>query len=788
MAGLIAPEIEHVPKTLAERNQWLVWKAVPVVKKDGSIKITKIPYNPTTGRQASSSKPASWSTFEAAVETYLLSEEYGGIGFVFSADDDLVGIDLDNCVDAKGKLNVEAQNLISLMDSYTELSPSGTGLHVICRGHLPGSGHCDNAKGHEMYQHGRFFTITAKILAGKKDVAERKDQVTQLYHDWFGAGSVKDFKAGDLQWDDRAAIIGLDNLPISEYARNLIRSGEGMDDFIDKTGSPDRSLAIFYVCREMVSSLVNKETILSILTDPSNYLASAALDRRDGDIESAQQWIWKYSLSKILAQWEEERLLFDEVMDDGSAPDEDDEDSLDVEGAETETASTKIKIKTKAGQVPYTKGNFEKNALLFLKHEKPLIRYNEEFYTYTGKHWEFYSEEQFERDVHRALSGRDFGMGLINNTIKTIKRFSVRDDFNPSPTNIAFRNGVLDLEGWDLGLINRELSVHSPAQKTMSYLNFDYDPEAVCLAFLSFIHEVFEGDEDCIALLRQYLGYILVYDYRWQKMLIMAGESRSGKGTLAGVIRDLVGHKAFVGTSLTSLAEQFGLHPLLSAKVAVLGDAKQAAKASINRAHEVLLTVTGNDFIPIRRMYSSPITAQIPARLILMANNVPRFADDLDALHNRFLVLPFNVSFKGREDVTLAGRLKAEMPGIFNWAVEGLLDLAAQGRFTEPSTGLKAAEDMRVFNNPLGAFVSDFLKEDAEGAISCRDLYAHYQSFCREVGMHPMPNIAFGRRLAKTAPWMHRVKRGTLEHRVWTYTGVKIDEDKLAAIIGGDFE
>src|SRR5690606_22501901 len=129
--------------------------------------------------------------------------------------------DLDSCFDDDGNLKPEAQNAVNLLDSYTEKSPSGKGLHIICRGRLPGGGHCDHRNGREMYQEDRFFTITAEIVGDKADVAKREDAVRELYEDWFGANSVKNYKAGDLQWDDKAPIVDLDSLPINDYTRNL---------------------------------------------------------------------------------------------------------------------------------------------------------------------------------------------------------------------------------------------------------------------------------------------------------------------------------------------------------------------------------------------------------------------------------------------------------------------------------------------------------------------------------------------------------------------------------------
>jgi P4 family phage/plasmid primase-like protien len=779
MYNIIEPRLDQVPAELTSREQWVVWKAVPKKKEPG--KFTKVPYNPVTKRQASSTRPGDWGTFDDAVNAYVLDGEFDGIGFVFSPSDDVIGIDLDHCFKEDGDLTDEALFAVNTMNSYTERSPSGKGLHIICRGRLPGSGHCDNRNGREIYQEGRFFTITADIVADKTDVHERKAEVRAIYEKWFGTDSVKEYNAGDLKFDKEAKITALDAIGVSDYTKNLIVNGENMDDFVNVAGDPDRSLAIFYVCRELVTAGVNKESVLTILTDKAYYLAQASLERRKSR-KSAMEWVWKYSLAKVVAQWDEEKALFDDYMSDDDV-DTDELDSLKEPARDGDDESSE---ETPSKDVPYVKGNFEKNALLFLKSGVPLVRYQEQFFKYSGKHWKMYSDELMERDVQLAVRGKAFSMAQINNMIKTVKRFSTKEEFQPSLTTIAFQNGVLDLEGWDLGLIDNSLLKHSASHKTMSYLDFDYDPDQHCPIWLAFLNEVFESDAERVKLLQQFMGYLLVYDYRWQKMLVMAGESRSGKGTIATVIRNILGADAYVGTSLSNLSTQFGLHSLIAAKVGVIGDAKQAARMNINQAHETLLNITGNDFVTIQRKNKGDLNVRIPARLIMMANSVPRFADESDALNNRYLVLPFNVSFVGREDVNLSDKLRSESAGIFNWALEGLLSLASESKFIETAAGKAKSDEMRVFNNPIGSFSKMFLVKAKGEKVRCDDMFDLYERFCSAIDIKPTSKIGFTRTFLKMTPWLAQVKETTGD-RVKVYEDVKVDYDKLGDYVSSGF-
>lgn len=145
-----------IPEELKRRPQWVNWKYA----WDGK-KWTKHPYNPRIGRKASSTDLLTWSRFEEVLEAYEAGE-YDGAGFVFCSGDPYVGVDLDGCVDPEtGEVAVWAVQVIKGLDSYTELSPSGTGVHIIVTGRIS----CSGRRGPvEMYSQDRFFTMTGHVL------------------------------------------------------------------------------------------------------------------------------------------------------------------------------------------------------------------------------------------------------------------------------------------------------------------------------------------------------------------------------------------------------------------------------------------------------------------------------------------------------------------------------------------------------------------------------------------------------------------------------------------------
>ncbi len=152
--------------------QFVVWKYITV---DGKPK--KPPYSPTNGQLASPTNPYTWSTLEQAQHA-LTTGKYSGLGFVFSEDDPFTGIDIDNCV-VNNRITPATQALITDLWSYTELSPSHTGIHILVEGSIPEGRRKGNI---EMYTKERYFTLTTNHLKGSPEtIEERQQALDSLY-------------------------------------------------------------------------------------------------------------------------------------------------------------------------------------------------------------------------------------------------------------------------------------------------------------------------------------------------------------------------------------------------------------------------------------------------------------------------------------------------------------------------------------------------------------------------------------------------------------------------------
>jgi hypothetical protein len=169
---------ENIPEELKALKQWVMYR---LVKKAGKDKLEKVPYQ-TDGVKASTTNSKTWCSFEQAVEAFE-KEGFDGIGFVFTKGDPYCGVDLDNCINVEENI-IEPWSMewIEKFESYTERSPSGTGIHTIVKGKLPSEK--GKKKGdYEIYDWGRFFTFTGNIINSEcSHIEERQEVVEEFYN------------------------------------------------------------------------------------------------------------------------------------------------------------------------------------------------------------------------------------------------------------------------------------------------------------------------------------------------------------------------------------------------------------------------------------------------------------------------------------------------------------------------------------------------------------------------------------------------------------------------------
>ncbi|MEU0340811.1 phage/plasmid primase, P4 family [Streptomyces bobili] len=333
---------------------------------------------------------------------------------------------------------------------------------------------------------------------------------------------------------------------------------------------------------------------------------------------------------------------------------------------------------------------------------------------------------------------------------------------------VACENGLLRIE-------DRALLPHGPGFFNLVSVPFAYDPTATAPTWERFLAQIWPNDPDAIAALQEWFGYVLSGRTDQQKILLIVGPSRSGKGTIARVLKELVGKENLAGPTLAGLGTNFGLSTLIGKPLAVISDARLSGNDN-SQVVERLLTISGEDTIDIDRKYRAVWTGKLPTRLVILSNELPHFGDSSGVIARRFVLLNMRVSWLGKEDPTLFDRLTAEMPGILNWALEGLARLQQTGRITEPASSREAVTTMQDTASPTSAFIRERCTTGPTCSVPVDALWTVWREWAEDNGVRPGTKQIFGRNLLSVIPQLSRSRpRDAYGRQVITYTGITLN-------------
>lgn len=306
----------------------------------------------------------------------------------------------------------------------------------------------------------------------------------------------------------------------------------------------------------------------------------------------------------------------------------------------------------------------------------------------------------------------------INEVVKGLERDCLKREVE-SPCWLDGRDNnakdVLCLADGLLDVNSGVLVPHSPQFFTLNKLPYAWgssNEAAPIPKWLNFLGGVWPDDQESIDCLQEMMGYFMTADTSMQKMFLLYGPTRSGKGTITRIINALLGAENIASSSIASLAGRFGLEPLLNKLVTVFPDSRNISARGTNTqvAVERMLSISGEDVVQVERKRIGSWMGRLQTRLLLLANELPSPGDSSEAFTGRFIILRMYVSFFGREDRGLENKLLGELPGILRWALEGRARLMARGYFIQPSGGIDAVDSMMDANNPVRGFVKWFIE------------------------------------------------------------------------------
>lgn len=345
---------------------------------------------------------------------------------------------------------------------------------------------------------------------------------------------------------------------------------------------------------------------------------------------------------------------------------------------------------------------------------------------------------------------------------------------SPSPSEvIPADNGLIHLAAVVEG--RRGLLPPTPRYFSPNCLGYRFDPEPPRPdAWLKFLDSVWPDDPDSIRCLQEWFGYLLTTDTSQQKILVLIGPTRSGKGTIARALSAVVGEQNVTSPTLSGMATNFGIAPLIGKTVAVFPDARLSGRADSQVIVERLLSISGEDCQTIDRKHLSSWSGRLLTRLVLISNELPRLGDSSGAITARTVILRMTRSFLGREDTELFKKIQAELPSILLWSIAGWARLRRRGRFVQPESGLELLEDLRELSSPIGTFLEERCDLDPELSVEVRKLYEAWKVWCTDHGRdHPGDEQGFGRAMRAAVPTL-KLKRPRKEdgHRTREYVGV----------------
>ena len=415
--------------------------------------------------------------------------------------------------------------------------------------------------------------------------------------------------------------------------------------------------------------------------------------------------------------------------------------------------------------------------------------YQGQMWQWNGSRYNVVSNSQFRAQVTHTMSQvageseKPFKVtrSLVANVIQALEGLTmVTDDLdlpiwlepqgNPQAKLLSMANGLVDL---DALLRGDPITVRKPNPNWFSPVSLPYafDPDAQCPLWLDFLKEIFEGDQERISILQEWFGYSLVTTTAEQKFLLLIGEGRNGKGVVCEALTAVLGEENVSNVPLEVFGDKFQLAGTIGKLANIATEVGELART----AEATLKQFTGGDRMYFDRKNRPGVNIRPTARLVLSANNRPKFADTSNGVWRRMILIPFNLQIPPeRMDRDLVKKLKSELSGILNWAVRGEQRLREQRGFTESRVVTEALSEYRQESNPASVFLADHVEADPCGTVPCSELYKGYQEWCVQTGNKPLNDTGFGKEITRQFGKAVTRKRESRGQRVYFYDGIRL--------------
>jgi len=730
---------DNLPEDLRKEGLFCVWK---YEQRDG--RKTKVLYDPRTGNRAKSNDPNTFSDFQTAAGK-AESANYDGIGIGLFGD--LVGIDIDHCIDEEGQYSELAEDVMNLFEGhYTEKSPSGTGIHILCHAQgLQDRTYLDykdkflqnnRSIGLEVYIAGRtsrFLTLTldpidyyTKLYDGTEEVIALLDKYMQRSTDPQSA----QLEAG------KTTLLDFEILAKARESKNKDKFIRLFDQG-DLTGYDSQSEAELALCNifafwsnrdpEVIDRLMMQSALYRDKWDRQDY--------KGWTIEKAisnTQNVYKPDFRRLPAKAPMSECMLERLKE--FTPETSKRYLRDDVGIGRLFADL---IQDVARYVPQRKRWFVYNGKVWTRDEGEakiarLCKYfTDAWMIYAAQIENETESKDYSKYVNRQRSANR--RKIIIDEAKSEHTLGM-EQFDKKPYLFNCRNGTLDFE-------KMEFREHRASDLLTQMSGVTYDPNAACPRWIKFIDEIFEGDKERARYLQKALGYTLIGITREECFFILFGPTtRNGKGTTMGTYLIMMGDYAAKANPDTIAMKNQHNGSNHSEDVARLAGVRfcniSEPPKNMRLSVDLIKEMTGSDIITARYLYEGSFQFQAQFKIFIDTNYLPSVNDASLFSSSRVKVIPFDRHFKSEEqDKNLKNELTEEsnLSGILNWCIEGLELYEAEG-LQMPESVIVACEEYEKSNDKVGLFLEDRVEKKIGYYASVKELYDLYGIWCGENG------------------------------------------------------
>ncbi len=728
-------KFDNIPEEMRQLDRWVCWYLG--IRND---KLTKIPINPHTGGQAMSNNPSTWGTYQQAIEIAKAGKttdqngntvKVDGIGFMFNGDG-LLGVDLDHSRNPEtGEIESWAKDIIDELDSYTEISQSGAGIHILCYGKLPsGKRRQENV---EMYETGRYFVMTGNVLDdAHTDIEDRTEQLATVHAKYLSSKKQKKYPASpagpspDLSpWE---IIEKASNAKNSSKFRQLMNG--------DTTGYTSQSEADLALCNIIAFYTQDPSTVDAVYRQ--SKLMREKWDEMRGEDGSYGQITINRAIQDATAQYSPGRQLDGENQSLGQPL-----DKKSKQDYTTDMGRSKIFAETNKDILrwcPDMKSWFFWNGKYWQKDKMikvmQLAKETVDKIVYTAA--KELSEATGEEEVKAAKARfKDATKAKFERAIKAMIELAKDElpiessDFDKDYYLFNCQNGVIDLK-------TGKLLEHDPKYYITKIAHANYIPGKKFERFGEFMRDITCGDAELANYFKQIIGMAAVGKVFYEGMAMFHGRGRNGKSTFINLMVRVFG--TYGGNIKPELLmyqrdgrEPVGMAEIMGKRLVAAIETEENKRLSAS----MLKQLASTDPITARRLYENPITFNPTHTLILATNFLPKVGSIDDGTWRRISVVPFKARFSGKRDIKDYADVlfRCDADAILQWITEGTMQYIANGHnIYIPAAVAEATMQYREAEN----WVENFIRECCEVGdgpdfvASAGQLFAAYERWCRK--------------------------------------------------------